>query len=275
MWSDTQLELDRRRLLDERRDILRNPQGGQPPQGEPTRGSAPGDCVKGLRPDDYDQALASMNAELDRLEGELSEHSAHARRRRARDHGSEWANRRIGTAPRSGGGDLQRHPCDAVGQGARSVQPRPHQTAVPALTDAAGHLPPLRIPPILTQRQNFIPVPGGTRMLLHGKTVVVSGVGAGLGHRIAETVVRDGGNAVLGARTEANLAKSAAEIDPEGAAPRTGSPTSPTRSSAGPSPRSPSSASAGSTRSSTSPPGTPTSAAWRTRTSRPGRGSWT
>ncbi|GHG24340.1 SDR family oxidoreductase [Streptomyces zaomyceticus] len=53
-------------------------------------------------------------------------------------------------------------------------------------------------------------------MLLQGKTVVVSGVGAGLGHRIAKTVVRDGGNAVLGARTEANLAKSAAEIDPEG-----------------------------------------------------------
>ncbi|MET7650574.1 MULTISPECIES: SDR family oxidoreductase [unclassified Streptomyces] len=53
--------------------------------------------------------------------------------------------------------------------------------------------------------------------LLNGKTVVVSGVGAGLGHRIAAAVVRDGGNAVLGARTEANLVKSAAEIDPEGA----------------------------------------------------------
>ncbi|MFI8966585.1 SDR family oxidoreductase [Streptomyces sp. NPDC053493] len=53
-------------------------------------------------------------------------------------------------------------------------------------------------------------------MLLQGKTVVVSGVGAGLGHRVAETVVRDGGRAVLGARTQANLAKSAAEIDPEG-----------------------------------------------------------
>lgn len=53
-------------------------------------------------------------------------------------------------------------------------------------------------------------------MLLQGKTVVVSGVGAGLGHRVAETVVRDGGNAVLGARTGANLAKTAAEIDPEG-----------------------------------------------------------
>ncbi|MET8235640.1 SDR family oxidoreductase [Streptomyces sp. NPDC005078] len=53
-------------------------------------------------------------------------------------------------------------------------------------------------------------------MLLTGKTVVVSGVGAGLGHRIAETVVRDGGSAVLGARTAERLAKSAAEIDPEG-----------------------------------------------------------
>ncbi|GAA3106760.1 SDR family oxidoreductase [Streptomyces rectiviolaceus] len=52
--------------------------------------------------------------------------------------------------------------------------------------------------------------------LLEGKTVVVSGVGAGLGHQVAAAVVRDGGRAVLGARTEANLAKSAAEIDPEG-----------------------------------------------------------
>ncbi|MGI5444900.1 SDR family oxidoreductase [Streptomyces sp. CA-243310] len=54
-------------------------------------------------------------------------------------------------------------------------------------------------------------------MLLRGKTVIVSGVGAGLGHQVAATVVRDGGNAVLGARTEANLVKSATEIDPAGA----------------------------------------------------------
>ncbi|MGP3949256.1 SDR family oxidoreductase [Streptomyces sp. 7N604] len=53
-------------------------------------------------------------------------------------------------------------------------------------------------------------------MLLHGKTVIVSGVGAGLGHQVAAACVRDGANAVLGARTEANLAKSAAEIDPSG-----------------------------------------------------------
>lgn len=54
-------------------------------------------------------------------------------------------------------------------------------------------------------------------MLLRGKTVVVSGVGAGLGHQVGAAVVRDGGNAVLGARTEANLVKAAAEIDPDGA----------------------------------------------------------
>ncbi|MFJ3228332.1 SDR family oxidoreductase [Streptomyces sp. NPDC086783] len=53
--------------------------------------------------------------------------------------------------------------------------------------------------------------------LLAGRTVVVSGVGAGLGHQVAAAVVRDGGNAVLGARTEANLAKTAAALDPDGA----------------------------------------------------------
>ncbi len=53
-------------------------------------------------------------------------------------------------------------------------------------------------------------------MLLQDKTVIVSGVGAGLGQQVAAAVLRDGGNAVLGARTEANLAKSAAEIDPDG-----------------------------------------------------------
>ncbi|MFJ4966612.1 Pyridoxal 4-dehydrogenase [Streptomyces sp. ADI96-02] len=53
-------------------------------------------------------------------------------------------------------------------------------------------------------------------MLLAGKTVIVSGVGPGLGHQVARAVVRDGGRAVLGARTAANLAASAAEIDPEG-----------------------------------------------------------
>lgn len=54
-------------------------------------------------------------------------------------------------------------------------------------------------------------------MLLRDRTVIVSGVGPGLGHQVAAAVVEDGGNAVLGARTEANLAKSAREIDPGGA----------------------------------------------------------
>ncbi|MFD3512001.1 SDR family oxidoreductase [Streptomyces sp. NPDC058657] len=53
--------------------------------------------------------------------------------------------------------------------------------------------------------------------LLEGKTVVVSGVGAGLGRQVAAAVLRDGGNAVLGARSQARLAKTAAELDPDGA----------------------------------------------------------
>lgn len=52
--------------------------------------------------------------------------------------------------------------------------------------------------------------------LLEGKTVIVSGVGAGLGRQVVEAVLRDGGNAVLGARTEANLVKAVAELDPDG-----------------------------------------------------------
>ncbi|OKJ99608.1 short-chain dehydrogenase [Streptomyces sp. CB03234] len=53
-------------------------------------------------------------------------------------------------------------------------------------------------------------------MLLRDKTVIVSGVGPGLGHQVAAAVVRDGGHAVLGARTEAKLAACAERIDPEG-----------------------------------------------------------
>jgi NAD(P)-dependent dehydrogenase (short-subunit alcohol dehydrogenase family) len=54
-------------------------------------------------------------------------------------------------------------------------------------------------------------------MILDGKTVVVSGVGPGLGREIAAAAVRDGANAVLGARTESNLEKAAESIDPSGA----------------------------------------------------------
>jgi NAD(P)-dependent dehydrogenase (short-subunit alcohol dehydrogenase family) len=53
-------------------------------------------------------------------------------------------------------------------------------------------------------------------MILKDKTVVVSGVGPGLGREIAVAAARDGANTVLGARTEANLAKAAADIDPSG-----------------------------------------------------------
>ena len=49
-------------------------------------------------------------------------------------------------------------------------------------------------------------------MVLDGKTVIVSGVGAGLGRETALAAARDGANVVLGARTEANLKSVAAEI---------------------------------------------------------------
>jgi NAD(P)-dependent dehydrogenase (short-subunit alcohol dehydrogenase family) len=53
-------------------------------------------------------------------------------------------------------------------------------------------------------------------VILEGKTVVVSGVGPGLGREIAVAAARDGANVVIGARTQANLEKAAAEIDPSG-----------------------------------------------------------
>lgn len=54
-------------------------------------------------------------------------------------------------------------------------------------------------------------------MLLTDRTVVVSGVGAGLGHEVAAACLREGASVVLGARTEANLAACAAGVDPSGA----------------------------------------------------------
>ena len=53
-------------------------------------------------------------------------------------------------------------------------------------------------------------------MVVDGKTVVVTGVGPGLGGEVARVVLRDGGNAVLAARTQAKLEKMAAELDPSG-----------------------------------------------------------
>jgi NAD(P)-dependent dehydrogenase (short-subunit alcohol dehydrogenase family) len=53
-------------------------------------------------------------------------------------------------------------------------------------------------------------------MILEGKTVVISGVGPGLGREIAVAAVREGANAVIGARTESNLVKVSEELDPSG-----------------------------------------------------------
>jgi NAD(P)-dependent dehydrogenase (short-subunit alcohol dehydrogenase family) len=44
-------------------------------------------------------------------------------------------------------------------------------------------------------------------MILDGKTVMVSGVGPGLGREIGAAAARDGAQVMLAARTEANLIK--------------------------------------------------------------------
>jgi NAD(P)-dependent dehydrogenase (short-subunit alcohol dehydrogenase family) len=53
-------------------------------------------------------------------------------------------------------------------------------------------------------------------VLLEGKTMVVSGVGPGLGREIAVVAAREGANVMMGARREENLQAAADEIDPAG-----------------------------------------------------------
>ena len=53
-------------------------------------------------------------------------------------------------------------------------------------------------------------------MVLHKKTVVVSGVGPGLGREIAAIALRDGANVVIGARSEGRLKEIAEQLDPSG-----------------------------------------------------------
>jgi NAD(P)-dependent dehydrogenase (short-subunit alcohol dehydrogenase family) len=53
-------------------------------------------------------------------------------------------------------------------------------------------------------------------MILEDRTLVVSGVGAGLGREVARLALRDGANVVLAARTESVLAETAKALDPSG-----------------------------------------------------------
>lgn len=53
-------------------------------------------------------------------------------------------------------------------------------------------------------------------MLLENKTIVITGVGSGLGREIATACVRDGANVVVGARNLKRLQEVAAGIDPSG-----------------------------------------------------------
>jgi NAD(P)-dependent dehydrogenase (short-subunit alcohol dehydrogenase family) len=53
-------------------------------------------------------------------------------------------------------------------------------------------------------------------MILNSKTVVVTGVGGGLGRECATSALRDGANVVMAARTKDTLEAIAAELDPSG-----------------------------------------------------------
>ncbi len=53
-------------------------------------------------------------------------------------------------------------------------------------------------------------------MILQNKTVLVTGVGGGLGRECATSTLRDGANVVLAARTAASLESIAGELDPSG-----------------------------------------------------------
>jgi NAD(P)-dependent dehydrogenase (short-subunit alcohol dehydrogenase family) len=53
-------------------------------------------------------------------------------------------------------------------------------------------------------------------MILEGKTVLVTGVGGGLGRECAAAALRDGANVVVAARSADTLATIAAELDPSG-----------------------------------------------------------
>jgi NAD(P)-dependent dehydrogenase (short-subunit alcohol dehydrogenase family) len=53
-------------------------------------------------------------------------------------------------------------------------------------------------------------------MMLEGKTVLVTGVGGGLGRECATSALRDGANVVLAARTAETLESTASELDPSG-----------------------------------------------------------
>lgn len=54
-------------------------------------------------------------------------------------------------------------------------------------------------------------------MILDQKTVIVTGVGVGLGRECAAAALREGANVVLAARRPEELARAAAELDPDGA----------------------------------------------------------
>src|SRR5690349_20933991 len=52
--------------------------------------------------------------------------------------------------------------------------------------------------------------------MLQGKTLIVTGVGAGLGRECVTSALREGANVVIAARTQETLETTASELDPSG-----------------------------------------------------------
>ena len=53
-------------------------------------------------------------------------------------------------------------------------------------------------------------------MMLRDKTVIITGVGVGLGRECVTRALHEGANVVIAARTQANLDTVLAECDPSG-----------------------------------------------------------
>ena len=53
-------------------------------------------------------------------------------------------------------------------------------------------------------------------VMLQGKTVIVTGVGGGLGRECVTSALREGANVVMAARTPETLETTASELDPGG-----------------------------------------------------------
>src|SRR5438552_4226917 len=97
---------------------------------------------------------------------------------------------------------------DRVSVTARLASTTAANSADGAALDSTGHIMPARAGSAIALQSRA--------MILQGKTVVVSGVGPGLGREVVSISLRDGANVVMAARGADRLASLARELDPSG-----------------------------------------------------------